>query len=99
MKRRSSATVGVVIRGEGRHAVGWADVATAYAATFAPLCAGAVDPLLSAAGVGGIGTVVTSQSDDVREAMRSAYGRLVLPLVHDGELVLPTEALLAVGTR
>ena len=51
------------------------------------------------AGVGGIGSVVTSQSDDVREAMRSAYGRLVLPLVHDGELVLPTEALLAVGTR
>ena len=50
-------------------------------------------------GVGGIGTVVTSQSDEVRDAMRSAYDRLVLPLVHDGELVLPTEALLAVGTR
>ena len=31
--------------------------------------------------------------------MRSAYDRLVQPLVHDGELVLPTEALLAVGTR
>jgi SAM-dependent methyltransferase len=53
----------------------------------------------AAAGVGGIGTVVTSQSDEVREAMRSAYDRLVRPLVHDGELVLPTEALLAVGTR
>ena len=53
----------------------------------------------AAAGVGGIGTVVTSQSDEVRDAMRSAYDRLVLPLVHDGELVLPTEALLAVGTR
>jgi SAM-dependent methyltransferase len=53
----------------------------------------------AAAGVGGIGTVVTSQSDDVRAAMRSAYDRLVLPLVHGGVLVLPTEALLAVGTR
>ena len=53
----------------------------------------------AAAGVGGIGTVVTSQSDQVRDAMRSAYDRLVLPLVHDGELVLPTEALLAVGSR
>jgi SAM-dependent methyltransferase len=53
----------------------------------------------AAAGVGGIGSVVTSQSDEVRDAMRSAYDRLVLPLVHDGELVLPTEALLAVGTR
>ena len=53
----------------------------------------------AAAGVGGIGTVVTSQSEEVRDAMRSAYDRLVLPLVRDGELVLPTEALLAVGTR
>ena len=53
----------------------------------------------AAAGVGGIGTVVTSQSDEVRDVMRSAYDRLVLPLVRDGELVLPTEALLAVGTR
>ena len=53
----------------------------------------------AAAGVGGIGTVVTSQSDEVRDAMRSAYDRLVLPLVQDGELVLPTEALLAVGSR
>ena len=53
----------------------------------------------AAAGVGGIGTVVTSQSDEVRDAMRSAYDRLVLPLLHDGELVLPTDALLAVGTR
>ena len=53
----------------------------------------------AAAGVGGIGTVVTSQSDEVRDAMRSAYDRLVQPLVHGGELVLPTEALLAVGAR
>ena len=51
------------------------------------------------AGVGGIGAVVTAQGDDVRDAMRSAYDRQVLPLVEDGELVLPTEALLAVGTR
>jgi SAM-dependent methyltransferase len=53
----------------------------------------------AAAGVGGIGTVVTSQSDELRDAMRAAYDRLVLPLVEDGELVLPTEALLASGTR
>ena len=53
----------------------------------------------AAAGVGGIGAVVTAQGQDVRDAMRSAYDRLVLPLVEDGELVLPTEALLAVGVR
>ena len=53
----------------------------------------------AAAGVGGIGAVVTAQGEDVRDAMRSAYDRLVLPLVEDGELVLPTEALLAVGVR
>ena len=53
----------------------------------------------AAAGVGGIGTTVTSQSAEVRERMEAAYDRLVVPLVHDGVLRLDTEALLAIGTK
>ena len=51
----------------------------------------------AAAGIGGIGTIVTSQSVDVRKAMRTAYDRLVVDLTVDGRLRLDTEALLAVG--
>ena len=40
---------------ESREAVGWSAVAQAYAATFAPLCSGTVDPLLAAAGISGGG--------------------------------------------
>ena len=53
----------------------------------------------AAAGVGGIGTVVTSQSDEVRDAMRSAYDRLVRPaeLPRRRASSPATEALFAVG--
>lgn len=53
----------------------------------------------AAAGVGGIGTTVTSQPADVLARMEAAYDRLVVPLVQQGVLVLDTEAVLAVGTR
>jgi SAM-dependent methyltransferase len=53
----------------------------------------------AAAGVGGIGTLVTSQTPEVRERMRAAYDERVADLVEDGSLRLDTEAVLAVGTR
>ena len=51
------------------------------------------------AGIGGIGTTVRAQSPAVRARMRAEYDRLVDPLLDDGELVLRTRAVLAVGTR
>jgi len=53
----------------------------------------------AAAGVGGIGRAVTSQSPEVREKMKSEYDRLVIDLTENGRLRLDTEALLAVGTK
>jgi SAM-dependent methyltransferase len=53
----------------------------------------------AAAGVGGIGTTVVSQSPEVRARMAAAYERLVGRLVQDGELRFTTEAIVAVGTR
>lgn len=63
---------------------------------------GAVDDLWRAAeaGIGGIGVLVTSQTDEVRDRMRTAYDRLVADLTDpEGDLALTTEAVLAVGTR
>ena len=51
------------------------------------------------AGIGGIGTTVVAQTEKVRARMRAEYERLVRPLLHEGELVLRTRAVLAVGTR
>ncbi len=53
----------------------------------------------AAAGVGGIGRTVTSQTPEVRERMRAEYDRRVVPLLEDGRLRLDTEALIAVGTK
>ena len=53
----------------------------------------------AAAGIGGIGTTVVSQSPEVRARMQAAYERLVVRLVQDGELRFGTEAILAAGTR
>lgn len=53
----------------------------------------------AAAGVGGIGKTVTSQSPEVRAKMKREYDRLVVDLIEDGRLRLDTEALLAVGTK
>lgn len=53
----------------------------------------------AAAGVGGIGRTVTSQSPEVRLAMKTEYDRLVVNLTENGRLRLDTEALLAVGTK
>ncbi len=51
------------------------------------------------AGIGGIGTVVSALTPDVRQRLRAEHDRLVGDLVHDGQLCFGTEALLAVGTR
>jgi SAM-dependent methyltransferase len=51
------------------------------------------------AGIAGIGTTVVAQTDAVRARMKAEYERLVRPLLHEGELVLRTRAVLAVGTR
>ncbi len=51
----------------------------------------------AAAGIGGIGTTVRSQSGAVRDRMRAAYDRLVVTRLEDGRLRLDTEAVLAVG--
>lgn len=53
----------------------------------------------AAAGIGGIGTTVVSQSPAVRAKMKSEYDRLVADLSDDGRLRLDTEAVLAVGTK
>ena len=53
----------------------------------------------AAAGVGGIGNTVTSQSPEVRARMKAEYDRLVHDLTENGRLRLDTEALLAVGTK
>ncbi len=53
----------------------------------------------AAAGIGGIGTTLLAQAPAVRARMRVEHDRLVRPLLSGGELVLPTSALLAVGTR
>ncbi|MGH3507798.1 MAG: class I SAM-dependent methyltransferase [Nocardioidaceae bacterium] len=52
----------------------------------------------AAAGVGGIGATVTTQSAEVRDRMRAEYDRLVVRLVDNGRLVLPATAVLAAGT-
>jgi hypothetical protein len=55
----------------------------------------------AAAGIGGIGVLVTSQSDDVRARMRTAYDRLVTDLTDpdQGGLAFEADAVLAVGRR
>ena len=53
----------------------------------------------AAAGIGGIGTTVTAQAPTVRARMKLEHDRLVRPLLQGDELVLPTSAVLAVGTR
>lgn len=53
----------------------------------------------AAAGIGGIGKTVTSQSPEVRAKMKSEYDRLVVDLTDSGRLRLDTEAVLAVGTK
>ncbi len=52
----------------------------------------------AAAGIGGIGRTVRVQSDEVWVRLREEYERAVSPLVQAGELVLPAEAVLAVGS-
>ncbi len=51
------------------------------------------------AGVGGIGATVSSQPPEVRERLKAEYDRLVRPFLEAGQLVLPTEAILAVGVK
>jgi SAM-dependent methyltransferase len=54
----------------------------------------------AAAGIGGIGALVTAQTEEVRVRMRTAYDRLVRDLTDPaGRLAFETEAVLAVGTR
>ena len=52
-----------------------------------------------AGGVAGIGKIVTSQTPSMQAAMKGHYERLVSPLIHNGEVVLPVESLMAVGIR
>lgn len=52
-----------------------------------------------AGGVAGIGKIVTRQTPSMQAAMKGHYERLASPLMDNGELVLPTEALMAVGIR
>lgn len=52
-----------------------------------------------AGGVAGIGKIVTSQTPSMQAAMKGHYDRLISPLIDNGELVLPAEALMAVGIR
>jgi len=51
----------------------------------------------AAAGIGGIGTTVAGQPDDVRRRLRAAYDEHVAALLVDGELSFTTEAVLATG--
>nr|WP_246299109.1 class I SAM-dependent methyltransferase [Nocardioides panaciterrulae] len=51
------------------------------------------------AGIGGIGTTLRAQTAAVRARMKLEHDRCVRSLTHAGELVLPTTAILAVGTR
>jgi SAM-dependent methyltransferase len=53
----------------------------------------------AAAGIGGIGRIVTSQSSDVRAKMKMEYDHRVIALTEHGRLRMDTEALLAVGTK
>jgi SAM-dependent methyltransferase len=52
-----------------------------------------------AGGVAGIGKIVTSQTPQMQTAMKGHYEGLVSPLIHNGEVVLPVECLMAVGIR
>lgn len=54
----------------------------------------------AAAGIGGIGATVRSQSAGVRAAMKAEYDRLVADLTTEGgEVRLETEAILGAGTK
>ena len=53
----------------------------------------------AAAGIGGIGTTLLAQAPAVRARMKLEHDRLVRPLLEGEELVLPTAAILGVGTR
>lgn len=53
----------------------------------------------ASAGIGGIGTTLLAQTPAVRARMKVEHDRCVRPLLAGGELVLPTSAILAVGTR
>lgn len=53
----------------------------------------------AAAGIGGIGKTVASQTPEVRAKMKAEYDRLAVGLTEHGRLRLDTEALLAVGTK
>jgi SAM-dependent methyltransferase len=53
----------------------------------------------AAAGVAGIGQTVVHQTPEVRERMRTELHRLAGPLLRDGRLVLPSQAVLATATR
>jgi SAM-dependent methyltransferase len=61
----------------------------------------AVDDLWAgpAGGVAGIGKIVTSQTPSMQAAMKRHYERLVSPLIHKGQVVLPAESLMAIGVR
>lgn len=50
------------------------------------------------AGIGGIGKALLQQDEPTRRRMRAAYDELSAPLLDGEELVLPSTALLAVGT-
>ena len=52
-----------------------------------------------AGGVAGIGKIVTSQTPSLQAGMKRHYDRLVAPMIQNGQVVLPTKALLAVGIR
>lgn len=53
----------------------------------------------AAAGIGGIGTIVTSQSPETRATMTLKYDRLIVDLTDSDRLRLDTEAVFAVGTK
>lgn len=53
----------------------------------------------ASAGIGGMGAVLLAQDEPTRSRMREAYLRLIDEHVRDGELILPTRAVLATGTR
>lgn len=52
-----------------------------------------------AGGVAGIGKIVTGQTPSMQAEMKGHYERLVSPLIHDREVVLAAESLMAVGIR
>jgi SAM-dependent methyltransferase len=52
-----------------------------------------------AGGVAGIGKIVTSQTPSMQATMKRHYDQLVAPMIHKGQVVLPTRALMAVGIR